>query len=54
MSDLEEGQVMVLQRVGDLQVLQNHGAVRVHLHHLLIVNLVGLQQRQQVAHPLTH
>lgn len=51
---LQEGQVVVLLRVGDLQVLQHHGAVGVHPHHAVVVLLVRPQQRQVVAHSLTH
>lgn len=54
MAHLQEGQVVVLLRVGDLQVLQHHGAVGVHPHHAVVVLLVRPQQRQVVAHSLTH
>lgn len=52
--NLEEGQVLVFQGVGDLQVLQDHGAVGVHPHHVVVVIVPRAQQRQLVAHPLTH
>lgn len=53
-TDLEEGQVMVLLSVGDLQVLQDHTAVTVHPHHVVIVIIVRPQQGQLITHPLTH
>lgn len=53
-TDLEEGQVLVLQGVGDFQVFQDHGAVGVHSHHVLIVVFLSSQQGQLVTHSLTH
>lgn len=40
----EEGRVMVLLHVGDLQVLQDHSAVAVGLHHVQVVVLSGAQK----------
>lgn len=40
----EEGQVSVVLHVGDLQVLQDHGAVAVGLHHVLVVVFIRTQK----------
>lgn len=40
----EEGQVPMFLHVSDLQVLQNHSAVAVGLHHVGIVIISGAQQ----------
>lgn len=48
---LEEGQVLVLLGVGDLQVLQNHIAAGVHLLHF---EVVIVQHGHLVARPLAH
>lgn len=53
-TDLEKGQVLVLQSVGNLQVLQDHRAVGVHPHHAVIVILTIAQLGQLVTHPLTN
>lgn len=53
-TDLEEGQVMVLESVGHLQVLQDHRAVGEHSQHVVIVIFTAPQQGQLIAHPLTH
>lgn len=51
---LEEGQVMVLLGVGDLQVLQHHRAVAVDLLHVLVVGHGRAQQREFIARALAY
>lgn len=53
-TDLEEGQVLVLQGVGDLQVLQDHSAVAVGLHHAQVVVLFGAQKVKTVGDALAY
>lgn len=53
-TDLEEGEVLVLQRIRDLQILHDDGAVGVHPHHVVIVIVTCPQQRQLVTRSLTH
>lgn len=51
---LQEGQVLVLLNVRDLQVLQNHRAVGVLSHHAFVMILASSQQGQLVSHPSAH
>lgn len=45
---------MLRHGVRDFQVLQDHGAVAVHLHHVLVVIVYSAQQSQSVVPSLTH
>lgn len=53
-ANLEESEAVMLQRVGHLQVLQDHRTIGEHPLHVVIVILPGSQQGQLITHPLTN